>query len=41
MMTEVAAGYEVLAERDKKRLCRSPIDEIEHEMAVLADAGRR
>ena len=30
MMTEIAAGYELLA----KRLCRSPIDEIQRETAA-------
>ena len=34
MMTEIAAGYELLAQRDRKRLCRSPIDEIQREIAV-------
>jgi len=34
MMTEIAAGYELLAQRDRKRLCRSPIDEIQAEIAV-------
>jgi hypothetical protein len=34
MMTEIVAGYELLAQRDRKRLCRSPIAEIQREIAV-------
>ena len=40
MMTEIAAGYDVLAERERKRLRRSPIEDIEREIAVCWEMNR-
>jgi len=39
MLTEIAGGYEALAQRDKKRLYRSPIEEIRREIAVCWDVS--
>ena len=36
MLTEIAAGYELLVQRAEDRHCRSPIEKIQREMAVFA-----